>query len=129
MLRLWSDVVRDDLFSRVYSGRLSPADAKAWARDMRLGPLAAKPDPADFDPRREPYWSLSMTLAWIMTGDLNAVREAWDDWRQRGEEFRQKHWRTPGHPPESGWFLSRNPPANLTTMWGLEAEWGRERDC
>jgi hypothetical protein len=41
-----------------------------------------------YDPNRLPHWSITMTTAWIIWGDVGAVREEWDDYRHQCAEWR-----------------------------------------
>ena len=56
---------RDELIEEVEYGRMSPAEAEAEAAKLSLGPLAATPDPRQFNPMDEVGWTLPMTVAWI----------------------------------------------------------------
>ena len=42
---------------------MSPAEAEFEAKRLGLEPLASAPDPNDYDPMREPFWTLPMTVA------------------------------------------------------------------
>ncbi|MHB2166476.1 hypothetical protein [Alsobacter sp. R-9] len=79
---------RDDLIDAVAEGRLSPDEAEAEALRLGLEPLALKPDPADYDPMGEPYWTPIMALAWIMWRSPDAVREAWPAYAVRCRTWR-----------------------------------------
>ena len=123
VFRRWSYLVRAGIFDEIYGGRLQPDDAKVWAYELGLDPLVSDPDPDDFEPLKEQDWSLSMTLAWVMTRDLGAVREAWDKWRESKEHFVFQEWTVPGHPKQSGWRLNQDWPSGLLAMTALEATW------
>lgn len=50
-----------------------------------------EPDPADFDPNQEIFWTLPMAIAWIAWRDPAKVRDQWDQyrkacWERAGEE-------------------------------------------
>ena len=45
--------------------------------------LAVTPDPDQYDPMAEIWWTLAMALAWIIFRTSHAVRQAW--WAYRGE--------------------------------------------
>jgi len=65
---------RDDLISAVHSGRMSPEEAQAEAARLGLPPLEGPADrDALEDPARMRFWTLPMTLAWIMWRDLDRV--------------------------------------------------------
>jgi hypothetical protein len=55
-------ITRDAMVQR---GEMTPADAESEAKRQGLGKLASEPDPNDYDPMREPFWTLPMTVAWI----------------------------------------------------------------
>ena len=40
-----------------------------------------RPPPEKYDPDKLSHWSITMTLAWIIRRDLDAVRNEWDDYR------------------------------------------------
>lgn len=50
--------------------------------------LPVRPPEGAFDPDKLSHWSITMTMAWIMWGDLGAVREEWDDYRSQCAEWR-----------------------------------------
>lgn len=68
---------RDELIDRVRYGRLTPAEAEAEAAHLGLERLASRPDPSQFDPMRETWWTLPMAIAWIARRSPDEVRESW----------------------------------------------------
>jgi hypothetical protein len=50
--------------------------------------LSVRPPEGAFDPDKLSHWSLTMTIAWIIWGDIDAVREEWDDYRGQCVEWR-----------------------------------------
>lgn len=56
----------DDLIEEAKFGRMSPAAAEAEAARLGLPPLASSPDPKQCDPMVEAWWTIPMTIAWIM---------------------------------------------------------------
>jgi hypothetical protein len=66
---------------------MTPAEAEAEASRLGLPKLAKKPDPAEFDPMKEPSWTLIMALAWIMWRTPDAVRNHWDAYRVECEDW------------------------------------------
>jgi hypothetical protein len=40
-----------------------------------------RPPPEKYDPDKRSRWSITMTVAWIIRRDLDAVRNEWDDYR------------------------------------------------
>ena len=49
---------------------------EADARRMR-------PPPERFDPDNLSHWSITMTVAWIIWREIDAVRNEWDDLSER----------------------------------------------
>jgi len=74
-------LLRDRIIGKAEKGRWTAKVAEQVAKRLGVGPLASKPDLADYDPLQETYWSILMTLAWIMWRDADHVRELWDAWR------------------------------------------------
>ena len=72
------EVTRDDLITMVQRGQMIPADAESVAKRLGLGPLASEPDPNNYDPMREPFWTLPMAVAWIAYRTQDAVRNWWE---------------------------------------------------
>ncbi len=79
-----SAFLHSGIFHLVYSGKLSPSQAEAWAAMFGWKPLAGWADPDGFDPMKEVAWSLPMASAWIRFRDDSADR--------RIDEVRRK-WR------------------------------------
>jgi len=50
--------------------------------------LPSRPPEGAFDPDTLSHWSITMALAWIIWGDIRAVREEWDDYRSQCAEWR-----------------------------------------
>ena len=74
-------------------------------REQSMQPQPVRPDPADFDPMRLLRWTTPMAAAWIGTRDINAVREQWNDWREKFC-FPRKDW-------DGGWYEAKRRPASL----------------
>ena len=55
-----------------------PPTSKEEATARRTRPPAEK-----YDPGKLSDWSITMTLAWIVRRDLDAVRNEWDDYREK----------------------------------------------
>lgn len=96
---------------------MSPEEADAEARRLGLEPLSFKPDPADNDPMREPFWTPVMAIAWVVWRSPDAVRESWPDYaaRCRGWRFH----RLPGGPDGGaveGFSLEPFAPPSLVTL-------------
>jgi hypothetical protein len=62
------------MVSRDDTDKPPTSNEEAYARRVR-------PPPEKYDPDKLSYWSITMTLAWIIWRDLNAVRNEWDDYR------------------------------------------------
>ncbi len=73
--------LRVRLGEEVQTRRLTPAQADAELSKLGLDPFEHTPDPATFDPMQEAYWSVVMTLAWIVWRAPEPVREVWDAYR------------------------------------------------
>ena len=54
---------------------------EAHARRMR-------PPPGKYDPDSRSHWSITMTVAWIIWRDIDAVRNEWDDYRNECADWR-----------------------------------------
>ena len=81
--------LRAHIVRRVRFGELTKEQGEAEAMRAGIGPLAREPDKSRFDPMPEVWWSLAMTLAWIVWRRAEPVRFAWDD-------YRQEFWRWAG---------------------------------
>jgi hypothetical protein len=108
---------RDDLIDAVAHGRMSPEEADAEALRLGLEPLSFKPDPADHDPMREPYWTPVMAIAWIVWRSPDAVREAWAAYAAgcRGWRFHRLPGRTDDETVE-GFSLEPYASPSLVTL-------------
>lgn len=73
---------RDEIIGRASRGEITPSEADAQAL-RRIGePIATRPEPSSFRPEREPWWTLTMALAWIVRRDLDFVRCYSNDYRR-----------------------------------------------
>lgn len=72
----------DDLLARLKSGEIHPIAAQREADIGGLGSLEDRPDAAAHDPSKRPDWTITMALVWIMSRDLEAVRENDNHYRQ-----------------------------------------------
>jgi len=79
---------RDQILTQVRLGEITPEEAEELARSKRLRPFATRPDYANHDPFKKPYWTLAMTLAWIVYRDRRKVKEWDNDFRQGWLEWR-----------------------------------------
>jgi hypothetical protein len=112
-------IKRGRLIEEVRRGKMTPDEAETEAKELGLGPLASTPDPIIFDPTNEALWGLLMVVAWIMTRELNAVRELWPDWRKQKEFWVRRRWQVPGRPIEEGYLLESPGPAALVDLRAL----------
>lgn len=53
-----------------------PPTSKEEAVERRV-----RPPPEKYDPDTRSHWSITMTSAWIIWGEIDAVRNEWDDYR------------------------------------------------
>ncbi len=105
---------KEALIAKVEAGDLTPDEAEAEAARLGIGPLQARPDPADYDPMREPYWTLPMAAAWIAYRTVDAVRESWPYYRERCRHWLyQDKWR---HAGASGFRLVPWRPPSLMLL-------------
>jgi hypothetical protein len=106
---------RDDLIARVIAGTMSPAEAEVEAARLGLRAIEYRPNPNDFDPMQERFWTLPMAAAWIAYRTVDAVRENWDRYRLECVHwvYSDQRW-GPGH---SGFDLFHFTHANL---WRLK---------
>jgi hypothetical protein len=54
---------------------------EAYARRKR-------PPPEKYDPDSYSYWSITMMVAWIIWREIDAVRNEWDDYREKCADWR-----------------------------------------
>ena len=47
-----------------------------------------RPPPEKYDPDKLSHWSITMTLAWIIWREIDAVRNEWDDYRNECADWR-----------------------------------------
>ena len=117
--------LRDQLLSRAQLGEIAPDEAETEALFEGCGPLAIAPESLDLDPRTEPNWTLIMTLVWIVTRDLSAVRAVWAKARRHST-----HWvsfplgKTDSAATEDklGWELRRIDPATVSDVRAIIEE-------
>src|SRR3954462_8238264 len=84
---------RDKLFEDVRYGRITPDEAEAKAKRLGLEPLAPQPDPADFNPMGETWWTLAMAVAWIASRSHTEVLRVWDQYRLQCSDWHFREWR------------------------------------
>jgi hypothetical protein len=99
---------RDDLIEEVKFGRMSPEEAEAEAARLGSGPLATSPDPQQYDPRAEPWWTLPMTVVWIARRRMRDVLENYDPYLLQSWHWIYREWRNGFEGPTfKGHFLEQ----------------------
>lgn len=118
---------RDELAEAVQYGRMTPNEAEAKLKELGLPPLAPQPDPINFRPMAEVWWTLPMAVAWIAWRTSADVREAWDAFRREQSYWKHERWRV-GYdgPIYEGWELKTRPPASLLELALAEKRRGCE---
>lgn len=110
-------VTCDDLIEEVKYGRMTPAEAEAEAARLGLRPLAPVPDAQKFDPMAEPWWTLPMTVAWIIWRNDWKVLENYDPYRLEWFDWIYREWRI-GFEGDihEGYILEQRKPATLPRL-------------
>ena len=78
---------RDRVLDRLLRAKMTPKQAEEWALKNHEEPFASRPEPSKFDPMKEIYWTTPMVFRWIRWRSLDAVRDAWDRYRQECTYF------------------------------------------
>ena len=60
-----------------------PLTSKEEALERRV-----RPPPEKYDPDTRSHWSITMMVAWIIWGEIDAVRHEWDDYRNACADWR-----------------------------------------
>jgi hypothetical protein len=108
---------QDELAEALQYGRTTPIEAEAKLKELGLPPLAPQPNPADFYPMNEVWWSLPMTTAWIAWRTSADVREFWDTYRREQTDWIFERWRVGfDGPVHEGWNLKPRRPASLLDL-------------
>jgi hypothetical protein len=108
---------RDEIAEALQYGRMKPEEAEARLKELGLPPLAPQPDPATFNPMREVWWSLPMTVAWIAWRNSADVRDAWDAYRREQSFWIFERWRVGfDGPVHEGYNLKPGEPATLSRL-------------
>ncbi len=103
-----------DLIQRVAEGDLTCDEAEAEAERLGIGPLRRQPDPVAFDPMQEPFWALTMVVAWISWRTKEAVREVWEEYRSACDDWHYENYRSgPDSPIKMHVWIEERRPANL----------------
>jgi hypothetical protein len=107
---------RNDVIDRVKHLSMSPWEAERWAEENGLEPFSKRPDPTNFDPMREPQWTLPMAAAWFLWRSPDAVRDYWDDFRKSWSVWRRIR-KTSGATEDFTCELMAMPNANLREIF------------
>ena len=108
---------RDELIEAVKYGRMKPDEAESEAVRLGLGKFAREPEPAQFNPAEETWWTLQMTVAWIVWRTLDKVRAYWSKYRRECWDWHYREWRIgPEGTVHSGYFLEQRRNASLWFM-------------
>jgi hypothetical protein len=112
---------RDELLDAVAHGRLEPEAAEAEARRLGLSPLCPTVNSEDFDVGSEPWWTLSMTIAWIVWRSMPVVREHYAPFRAACPVWTYQKLRLPnpigqGFIQQSGFVLKNRPPSTYSLI-------------
>src|SRR3954451_12526283 len=100
--------LRNDLISKAHEGEITPDQAELAAEAAGIPPLRSKPDPAEFDPRKNSRWPLVQAVAWIAWRDFNLVMEHSPEYRRQCTFWLQREWNRPSGTKferRNGWFL------------------------
>lgn len=79
---------REQILNRARTGEINVTQAEAEAVNASCGPLASQPEAEHFDPLKKPWWSYSMVIAWIVSSDVEVVRQYDNDYRAKCLEWR-----------------------------------------
>jgi len=113
-----SPISQEELLQRVLEGAITPLAAEQEADRLGIGPLVRRPEPALYDPMSEAWWTLPMTIAWIVWRTPQAVREQWDAYRLDCSWWVATDWtRGPDSPVFEGFTVQPMP----TACWPLLA--------
>ena len=86
--RLYTRDPRDQILDRASRGEITPDEAEAEAALLGLRPFAHTPEPAEFNPMSQPWWTLGMAAAWIIWRTPTAVRHVWSEYRREVTAWR-----------------------------------------
>src|SRR5262245_17279853 len=108
---------RDEIAEAVQYGRMTPEEAEAKLKELGLPALAPQPDPVNFYPMREVWWTLPMTVAWIAWRNSAEVRGAWDKFRREGSVWIWQRCQIGfDGPVYEGWMNKPLQPASLSLL-------------
>ena len=118
-LRFW---LRTHLHEMVKNCTIDVVEGERIAAAQGLEPLEGNPNPGDYDPFTEPYWTIPMTCAWIIWREKAAVTEHWWKFRKRVSYFLYRD------SPKGGWREHKqSDPSTLITL-SLSTTWKQAHD-
>lgn len=98
-------------------GEIGPEEAEKEAELIGAGPLADGPSYSDGHPETELYWTLPMTLAWLIWRTPEKVSEYSNEFRFRRRIWVEHSPMIPGQlwhdPTRRGWRLQRQTPVSF----------------
>ncbi|WP_029061928.1 hypothetical protein [Labrenzia sp. DG1229] len=105
------------LIGRMGREGLSKEEGEQIAEEGGIGPLQTIVDPNDYDPLDESVWTLTMTLAWIMSRDANFVRSFWAEFCRQNVRLHHRYETVPGpngRPMRRGYYeLKQDTPTGI----------------
>lgn len=96
--------LRQCIIGLVMDGLLPFTEAEALAEKWGQRPFATSPSTAQFNPMKQPVWSLAMTVAWISMRSADAVRDSWTAYRTECWEWFPTQRRLPINGGEEWWI-------------------------
>ena len=79
---------RTEILERAKRGEISPTDAENWAKENGLEPFATCPTVIAREALKSRFWTLPMTVLWIATRNLDAVREVDPEYVKQCQDWR-----------------------------------------
>lgn len=73
---------RQDILSKVESGKITPEEADRLAVEENLGPFSKSASLEDFNPQKRQSWSIEMVLAWIISRNYDLTAEFDEEYRE-----------------------------------------------
>jgi hypothetical protein len=109
---------REHFFSAVAKGEIVPNSADKLLAAAGFEPLYAAPDLDEFHPENEPYWTLAMTVAWMVWHTIEAVTNVWEPFVSKC-----RYWGESSGPGQlkPGFVLEQSKPRSLNWLRLSEA--------
>lgn len=106
--------IRNNLIQKARYGEITGDQADAEAKRLGLGSLSQEPVCDKFRPEAEAYWTLVMSVAWIVYRDLEEVRKWSLPFREECFDWRWQRWQLGFDGPiHEGWLLEQRGRPNL----------------